>query len=140
MDYKQVMLILGFLGFCLGVFNTWQSLRRDRVRLKVVSSESENASFKLRICVGIANTGLVPTTVVRVRASIDRWDSADEHWVECGFAYLDNSGHVSLPTVIQPGHFITIKSSSISDEVVEIKTTEVETACGKIFTANYKTW
>jgi len=79
-------LVFGFIGACLGIFNTWKANQKDKVQLKIIPKIYQNrpngrlsssripTDFKERwdgLCIEIVNVGFLPVTVDEIGLQID---------------------------------------------------------------------
>lgn len=79
-------LVFGFIGTCLGIFNTWKAGQKDKVQLKIIPKIYQNrpngrlSSSRIPtdlnerwdgLCVEIANVGFLSVTVDEIGLQID---------------------------------------------------------------------
>lgn len=150
-----VTLVIALTGAVLGVINTWRSMRRDRVRLRVVPvwesrriQKANGAMLSLasdvegslqdpegRLGVRVTNLGFVEVTLVSV--GFARSGIVARHFaggLQRDAIAGDFYGEVQLPTRLQSRESITIWASSVGAaldaRLKGVNRVYAHTACG----------
>ncbi len=76
-SYETITFTLGCVGSLLGVMNTWRSLSKERVRLKVIPKRvvtAGNFPYRVNISVDVINFSSFPLTITEIGFSIQGSD------------------------------------------------------------------
>ncbi|OOG47019.1 hypothetical protein [Rhodanobacter sp. C01] len=128
MDLTQgVTLGIAVVGATLGVFNAYWMIRKDVVRLRVLSRVMIISTGQVTVCIEVINTGYIPVTITEVGYTSGRF--AKQKTVITN----DFLRRTQLPYRLEPraGMTVTVEPSALDNPVMHhLAYCHAKTACG----------
>ena len=129
-NIQMITFAIAVLGAALGIINTWHSLDRSRVKLKVIPAHAipfGNVDPNLNFCIEITNLSAFPLTIadagVFFHGTTDRASIANPVFADGG----------NWPRRLEPRASITVYSQvPVSNKGYKIKCAYAKTQCGVV--------
>lgn len=122
---EAITLMTAMVGAVLGVLNTWQGYRRDRVRLKVQIRQSIFMPAGIvTLCITVRNVGFQPVTVTAIGLTSGKLD---------GQIVNAQPGNERLPHRLEPRTALDWYADPSAEQVAvreAFSRAYVKTACG----------
>ncbi|MEW9623199.1 hypothetical protein [Rhodanobacter geophilus] len=128
MDLIQgVTLGIAVIGATLGVFNAYWMVRKDVVRLRVLSRVMFISTGQVTVCIEVINTGYIPVTITEVGYTSSRFAK------QKSVITNDFLRQTQLPCRLEPRAIITVtvEPTSLDDPAMShLAYCHAKTACG----------
>jgi hypothetical protein len=131
-----ITLSIAVLGAALGIINTWKSIDRDRLKLKVIPKHAihigDIIDQQIRFCIDIINLSTFPVTITEVGVL---FHNTDERGVIINPIIIDGG---SFPRRLEPRTSFTVYSpyELQNEHGYKVKCAYATTDCGKRIRGN----